>query len=248
MARGFALSPSALLMCAAAVSAQTPAAMPAPAAPQTAPATLPNKPEDVAGIPVNYDESKVGTYTLTDPLVTADGTPVRDAKTWNTKRRPEIVKLFETQQYGIAPGRPAGESFDVFDEGTPALDGKAIRKQVVIYLNKGKTGPHINLLEYLPAQQATSKKPVPMLLSISFGVPRNAVEDPSIRPIQVWDPKTNTRTDAPSQYRALGRINAVAFLDAGIGVATFYYGDVEPDYENGFSNSIRAAYLKNEET
>jgi hypothetical protein len=68
---------------------------------------------EVAGIPVNYDEAKVGTYTLPDPLVLADGKPVRDGKTWNEKRRPEIVRLFEENQYGRAPGRPAGMSFEV---------------------------------------------------------------------------------------------------------------------------------------
>lgn len=254
MTRWPALPFSVLVLAAAAVFGQSrlqPAPLPnlrSETTPQTAPATPPNKPEDVAGIPVNYDESKVGTYTLAAPLVMADGKRVRDAQTWMTKRRPEIVKLFETQQYGIAPGRPADESFEVFDGGTPALDGKAVRKQVVIYLNKEKTGPRINLVEYLPARQAAAKKRVPMLLSINFGAIQNAVDDPGIRPVQVWDPKTNTRTDAPSQYRALGRINAAAFLDAGIGVATFYYGDVEPDYANGFSNSIRAAYLKDAES
>ena len=80
---------------------------------------------EVAGIPVNYDEAKVGTYTLPDPLVLADGKPVRDTKTWNQKRRPEIVRLFEENQFGRSPGRPAGMSFDVFDKGTPAFDGKA---------------------------------------------------------------------------------------------------------------------------
>ena len=47
----------------------------------------------VAGIPVNYDESKVGNYkeTLPDPLVMLDGTPVTTAKQWMKKRRPEIV-------------------------------------------------------------------------------------------------------------------------------------------------------------
>ena len=39
-------------------------------------------PKEVAGIPVNYDEAKVGTYVLPDPLVMADGKPVKDAKTW----------------------------------------------------------------------------------------------------------------------------------------------------------------------
>ncbi len=83
---------------------------------------------EVAGIPVNYDEALVGTYILPDPLILADGKPVRDAKTWHNKRRPEIVRLFEENQFGRSPGRPAGMSFEVFDKGTLALDGKAIRR------------------------------------------------------------------------------------------------------------------------
>ena len=35
---------------------------------------------EVAGIHVNYDEALVGTYTLPDPLVLANGKPVKDAK------------------------------------------------------------------------------------------------------------------------------------------------------------------------
>src|SRR3954469_22894375 len=78
-------------------------------------------PSEVAGIPVNYDEAKVGSYTLPNPLVLANGQPVRDVRTWNEKRRPEIVHLFEENEYGRAPGRPSDMSFDVFDEGTPAM-------------------------------------------------------------------------------------------------------------------------------
>jgi len=110
----------------------------------------------IAGIPVNYDEALVGTYTLPDPLVLANGQPVRDAKTWTEKRRPEIVRLFEENEYGRAPGRPAGMSFDVFDKGTPALDGKAIRRQVTVYFSADKAGPKMDLLIYLPAD---AKKP-----------------------------------------------------------------------------------------
>src|ERR1700686_3517905 len=71
----------------------------------------------VAGIPVNYDEARVGTYTLPDPLLLANGKPVPDARTWNEKRRAEIVRLFEENQYGRSPGRPAAITFDVFDKG-----------------------------------------------------------------------------------------------------------------------------------
>lgn len=208
----------------------------APATPQ---ATAAPPPSVVAGIPVNYDEAKTGTYTLLDPLKFDDGKPVKTAKDWMEKRRPQVVALFESQQYGKAPGRPAGESFDVYDKGTLALDGKAIRKQVTIYLSGDKQGQSIELVMYLPA---AAKKAVPMLLSINFGAVQSAVDDPGIKPETVWDPKTNTRI-APSG-RGFGKINIAAFLDAGIGVATFYYGDVDPDYLDGFSNGIRAKYSK----
>src|SRR3954452_21888857 len=90
------LIPAAVLLLPMSVRAQA-----APPPPANAPAAV------VAGIPVNYDESKVGTYTLPDPLVMANGKPVRDAKTWYAERRPEIVRLFEENQFGRAPGKPA---------------------------------------------------------------------------------------------------------------------------------------------
>src|SRR3982751_3184257 len=90
-------------------------------------------PSEVAGIPVNYDEAKVGSYTLPDPLTLPGGQRVRDAKTWNEQRRPQILRLFEENEYGRAPGRPRDLTFDVFDKGTPAMGGKAIRKQIAIY-------------------------------------------------------------------------------------------------------------------
>ena len=228
----FRLSASLLCLSAATLAAQT--APPTPAPQAKAPASV------IAGIPVNYDEAKVGTYTLPDALKLADGKPVKDAKTWTQKRRPEIVKLFETQQYGIAPGRPAAERFEITDKGTPALNGTAIRKQVTIHLTADADGPAIHLLEYIPA---SAKKPVPLLLSINFGAIQNAVEDPGITPQMVWDPKTNTKIMPPSRG-GFGRINAADLLAAGFGVATFYYGDVDPDYATGLSNGIRVKYLK----
>ncbi len=207
---------------------------------QTAPAPPNPSPDVIAGIPVNYDEAKVGTYSLPDSLKLNNGKVVNDARTWYSKRRPEIVEMFETQQYGRAPGRPADETFEVVDAGTPALNGKAIRKQATIYLSKDKTGPSIDLLIYLPA---AATKPVPMFFSINFGPVQYAVKDPGIKPETAWDPKTNTRV-VPTVDRGFGHINAEALLNAGYGVATYYYGDVDPDYPEGFPNGIRARYLK----
>ena len=78
--------------------------------------------DTVADIPVNYTEASVGSYTLPDPLMLENGTPVRDAELWMQQRRPELIRLFEEYQYGRSPGRPAEMVFDVFDAGTPALD------------------------------------------------------------------------------------------------------------------------------
>lgn len=228
---------AAYAQAAPATPAQAPPAIPAARPPATV----------IAGIPVSYDESKVGTYTLPDALKLDNGKPVRDAKTWNEKRRPEIVSLFETQQYGIAPGRPADESFEVTDKGTPAFNGKAIRRQVTIHLSKDASWPEIHLVVYLPA---AAKKPVPVFLNISFSPVQSAVSDPGITPQMVWDLRTNKKVMPPavSAIFSIGGIPIEKFMDAGTGVATFDYGDVDPDSLAGFPNGIRAKYMKTGQT
>src|SRR5271157_361024 len=193
----------------------------------------------IAGIPVNYDEGLVGTYTLPDPLVLANGQQVRDPKTWNEKRRPEIVRLFEENEYGRAPGRPAGMSFDVFDKGTPALEGKAIRRQVTVYFSADKAGPKMDLPIYLPAE---AKKPSPLLLNISFSANSSVVNDPGVKPGEVWG-RGNKRAPAPAGM-TFGRINVARLLERGIGFATVYYGDIDPDFLGGVPLGVRALYLK----
>jgi hypothetical protein len=47
-----------------------------------------------------------------------------------------------------------------------------------------------------------------------------------------------------SQAAAIGHLNPIPFLEQGIGVATFYYGDVDPDFEGGIPYGVRALYLK----
>ena len=193
----------------------------------------------VAGIPVNYDEAKVGTYTLPDPLLLAGGKPVRDAKTWNEKRRGEIVRLFEENQYGRAPLRPAAMSFDVFDKGTPALDGKAIRRQVTIYFSADKAGPKMDLLVYLPANAAA---PVPLLLNIGFSANSSTVNDPGVKVGEVWG--RDKKKVPAGQGMNFGRVNVARLLDAGLGFATVYYGDIDPDFLGGVPYGVRALYLK----
>ena len=207
--------------------------------PAWSPAQIADSPDgSVADIPVNYTESKVGHYTLPDPLKLRDGEPVTDAATWTNKRRPELIALLEENQFGRAPARPPAMHFDVFDAGTPAFDGKAIRRQVTIHLTDDNDGPQINLLVYVPAQ-ATG--PVPILLNLSFTANSLTVDDPGVKEGTIWN-RDGQRVPA-SQGRSFGHADVLSFLDRGIGYATFYYGDVEPDFLAGLPLGIRGRYL-----
>jgi hypothetical protein len=198
-------------------------------------------PKEVAGIPVNYDESLVGTYTLPDPLRLANGKPVRNAKTWYTQRRPEIVRLFEENQFGRSPAAPQTPlTYDRFDTGTAAFEGLAIRQQTTIYFSANKAaGPKMNLLVYLPAK---APKPVPLLLNITFSSNAVVVNDPGIAEGEVWN-KDHKKVPGKQGF-AIGKIDIVPLLNAGFGFASVYYGDIEPDFDGGLPYGVRALYLK----
>lgn len=199
----------------------------------------PPLPKTAAGMPVNYDEDKAGTYTLPDPLRFSDGQPVRTAKDWTSKRRPQIIRLFEENQFGRSPGSPSGMHFDVFDKGTPAFHGKATRRQITIYFSPGASGPKLDLLLYLPVE---ARKPVPVLLNISFTANSNTVDDPGVKQGMIWD--KNKQLVPAGQGFHFAKVNVVPLLEAGFGFATFYYGDVEPDFNGGLPHGVRSLYLK----
>ena len=84
-------------------------------------------------------------------------------------------------------------TFDVFEKGTPAFDGKAIRRQVTIYFTKDRTGPRMELLVYLPAR-ATG--PVPVFLNMSFAANNLALSDPDVKVGRRWDRQSRTQVAA----------------------------------------------------
>jgi hypothetical protein len=193
----------------------------------------------VAGIPVNYDEALAGTYTLPDPLIMLNGKKVKNAKTWYKKRRPEIVRLFEESEYGRAPEAPKDMTFNVFDKGTPALDGKAVRKQVTVYFTKDTSDYKMDILIYLPAN---ATKPVPLFLNLSFSSNASVADDPGIKRGYIWG--RDGKKVPVQRTGGFGRIDLNQFLSQGIGFANIYYGDIEPDFADGIKYGIRGHYLK----
>jgi hypothetical protein len=182
----------------------------------------------------NYDESKIPKYTLPDPLKMLDGTKVTTAEQWKTKRRPEVLKLFQTHVYGVSPAPPTERlKHKVYDNDPKALGGKSIRKQVTIYFSSKKDGPKMDLLIYLPAE---AKKPVPCFLMLNFKGNHTINPDPgiTINPARTKD-KPGTRTNR----WAVDMINK-----RGYGLATIYYGDIDPDKFDGFKDGIHQLFPK----
>ena len=96
----------------------------------------------LAGVPAsaqetNYDESKVPSYVLPDPLVMNNGKAVKSARQWTRKRAPEIVETFADQMYGHIPARPEGLHFKLLSKET-VYGGIAERKVVRAFLDKGE--------------------------------------------------------------------------------------------------------------
>ena len=192
----------------------------------------------------NYDESKVPAYTLPDPLVRVDGRKVADVKTWQTKRRTEILELFRTHVYGRSPGRPAKMKFEVTSLDRKALGGTATRKQVSVYFTGEKTGPQMEILLYLPND---AKRRVPAFLGMNFEGNHTIHSDPGITLAKQWKRPspgaavTENRAAAESRGRQASRWQVEKILQRGYAVATIFYGDVEPDFADGWKLGVRGA-------
>ena len=192
----------------------------------------------------NYDEAKVPKYRLPDPLLMADGQKVRNRRMWDERRRPELLALFESQMFGKAPGRPAEMTFELSSIEKAALGGKAIRKEVTVYLYGKKNLPKMNLLIYLPAD---ARKPVPVFLGLNFTGNHTVNADPGIRLGEIWSREGESRPvrgAEASRGSAAGRWQVEKILARGYGLATIYYGDIEPDFDGGIVHGVRPLHFQ----
>lgn len=172
----------------------------------------------------NYDEAQVGDYTLPDPLVLRNGQRVRDAETWFKLRRPEILKLYESEIYGRVPAQAPRILFEAVATDLGALGNSAIRKDIVGRIGAATNGPQLNLVLFLPAK-ATG--PVPVLLHVIFGNPPAARSSAS------------TNTSRPGEVGPIADI-----LSRGYGYAMFRYTEVEGDSRTNNLSLVRRLALE----
>ena len=61
----------------------------------------------------------------------SDGKPVRDARTWSNRRRPEIIRQYESVIYGRIPSRTPTVHWRVVETDLRARGGAAVMKSIV---------------------------------------------------------------------------------------------------------------------
>jgi hypothetical protein len=197
----------------------------------------------------NYDEDKVPAYTLPDPLVLENGQRVSDAKTWFERRRPELMRLFETHVYGKTPDRKLPIEYKVTSTDENALGGKAIRKEVSVLFTGKQDGQRMQILIYLPKQ---SPRPARVFLGLNFNGNHAVHTDPQITLSKSWMRQGKNVVDHKATEQSRGseasRWQVDLVLSRGYGIATIYYGDIDPDFDDGFQNGVQPLFYQSGQT
>lgn len=194
----------------------------------------------------NYDETKVPAYTLPDPLV-ARGERASTAQAWTTKVRPHLLGLFETQMYGKTPGgRPANMRFEVTSTDKQALGGTAVRKEVSVRFGDSKDAPGMQILMYLPKD---ASGPVPVFVGLNFRGNHAVRPEPGITLARGWMRNKDGKViyqQAPEESRgaAASRWAVEKMIARGYGLATVFYGDLDPDFDDGFQNGVHPLFYR----
>ena len=172
---------------------------------------------------------------LPDPLMTDSRKTIDSTKIWEQTRRPEILKLFRTHVYGRAPvGRPDKMTFQTLETNDKALGGAATRKQIRVHFTGDATGPHMDILIYLPNNQA---RPVQLFAGMNFMGNHTIHKDKAI---------VVNRNYTPWGWGDRGTENNSWPLDSvlkrGYGVATMHCADVDPDKFDNFKDGVHGTF------
>lgn len=193
----------------------------------------------------NYDEAKIPPYELPALLTTRDGKSVTTAEMWRQVRRPEILSLFEDHVFGKLPPAVPKLRSRVRSTSDSAVDGKALRREITVYFSDDDNGPQMDLLVYTP-KSATG--PVPAFLGLNFNGNHAVDPDPAIHVTTSWVRNNQELgiADNQSTEKARGsessRWSVPMIIDAGYGLVTIYYGDIDPDFDDGFTNGIHQLF------
>lgn len=197
----------------------------------------------------NYDEDKIAPFQLPDPLQTESGDQVTDAEMWTSVRRPELVKLFQSHVYGRGPAACKITHKQV-STTEDALGGKALRREVDVFFGNPGESPSMRLLIYTP-KSASSKSAA--FLGLNFQGNHTVDPDPTISLNTSWVRSRQGTTDGNRSTEsargvASSRWPVEMIIDRGYALVTIYYGDIDPDFDDGFENGIHGHFKSETES
>ena len=188
----------------------------------------------------NYEESKIPHYTLPDPLVFDNGDRVKNKNDW-ARRRAEIYKIFENEVYGVTPQWNGKMITNELSFNENALNGTAICREVELIIKNGARELPLKLLLYLPK----SSGKVPVFLGYNFSGNHTVTDEKNIALASIWK---RAISDAPviASESERGRDESSwqvrEIVKRGYGLATIYYCDADPDFDDGFKNGIHGLF------
>ncbi|GAB2586126.1 acetylxylan esterase [Spirosoma areae] len=190
----------------------------------------------------NYDETKVGAYTLPDPFQTIAGKRVTNKNEW-ASRRAELLQLFAEHVYGKTPQQATKLRVQLSHTDSSALNGLAIRKQVSIFFTDYPKLPPIEVLLYIPK---AAKQPVPVFVGLNFCGNHCITTETDIALSTRWvgnaigEVSVNNKATEKARGMQARRWPVETILKRGYALATAYYGDIEPDHPQGWRSGIRS--------
>ena len=164
---------------------------------------------------------------------------INSVEEWEQVHRPVIMNFFEQEVYGLMPQKQVNITYEVLSETKGALEGRAIRKEVAMKI-AGIDTPII-ILMYLPAN---AKGPVPAFLGMNFKGNHQTHTDPDITP----SPNAPVTKGDPERGAASRRWPMEYIVESGYAVVTLNRDNVDPDFDDGFQNSVHPLFYAEGQT
>jgi len=117
----------------------------------------------------NFDETKVRSYVLPDPLQLNHGKRVATAEAWWTQRRPEIVEYFDREIYGRVPANTTKVNWEVKSTKREAAgNGPVLTKELIGHVDNS-IYPAVTVdIQLTLSTPADAKGPVPVIMEFGF--------------------------------------------------------------------------------
>ncbi len=199
----------------------------------------------------NYDESNVPVFVLPEILINPkDGKIISDVETWENELRPNLLELFASEMYGVFPDDGLEVNY-FMDRMASVFEGAGTRSDISMQVtNNDLENPkarQLNLLLYLPS----GKGPKPVFLGLNFYGNHTVHSDEDIPVHRHWTRNnddlgiTNNKASVKSRGVRASRWPVEYILSQGYGIATLYYGDGDPDFDDGFENGLHGLLSPN---